>query len=113
MMSAKTKATASKKKDDVPSSSAPSTVTTPLAKRSLRDILEASGEGAETISKAKSPSRDDQVTATTCHVLDYESSDSEDSIFAFALTFSYTMYSFDYFIYLFAIFFYFMYDIMQ
>ncbi len=104
MMNAKTKATASKKKDDVSSSSAPSTVTTPLVKRSLRDLLEASGGGAETISKAQSPSRDDQVIAMTCHVLDYESSDSEDSIFAFALSFSYTMYSFHYFIYLLLIF---------
>jgi hypothetical protein len=72
------------------SSSAPET---PLRKRSLREILEASG-GGEPSSKVASPARDDAVIAMTVHVLEYEcaeGSESEDSIFTFALSYSYAV----------------------
>jgi hypothetical protein len=55
--------------------------------------LEASG-GGEPSSKVASPARDDTVIAMTVHVLEYEcveSGESEDSIFTFALSYSYAV----------------------
>jgi hypothetical protein len=66
---------------------------TSVRKRSLREIMEASG-GGEPSSKVASPARDDTVIAMTVHVLEYEcveSGESEDSIFTFALSYSYAV----------------------
>ncbi len=109
MINAKTKATASRKKDDVSSSSAPST----LPRHWPSEAWEISWRLLVEVLKPSLKHSLQAVIAMTCHVLDYESSDSEDSIFAFALSFSYTTYSFHYFIYLFANIFYFLYNMMQ